>query len=56
MNLLQQFLIKMDIKKKIITRNLQNGIAPFVLLKKIKNYVAQLVKIFNPHICIDKYN
>ena len=39
-----------------LTQNQVNGIVTFAPINKNPNYVALLVRISNPHICIDEYN
>ena len=38
-----------------LTQTQVSGIVRFALIKKIQNYAVQLARIFNLHICIDKY-
>jgi len=46
---------KNNLNEFIIEQIQVNGIVRFVLLKRIRNYAMQSVKIYNLHICIDKY-
>ena len=45
-----------DTEKHFTFHNHRNGTAFSVHLKKMTNYVMSLVRTYNPHIRIDKYN
>mgnify|MGYP001175822738 CR=1 FL=1 len=44
-----------DTKKHFTFQDRRSGTVTFALLKKMQSYVMSLVKIYNPHIRIDKY-